>query len=41
MDATVLFGGDSAELTSEGKEFLNKFLKAYTSIIYKKNMTVL
>ena len=36
MDATVLFGGDSAELTSEGKEFLNKFLKAYTSIIYNE-----
>lgn len=34
MDATVLFGGDSAELTDEGKEFLNKFIKAYTSIIY-------
>lgn len=36
MDATVLFGGDSAELTSEGREFLNKFLKAYTSIIYNE-----
>lgn len=36
MDATVLFGGDSAELTDAGKEFLNKFLKAYTSIIYNE-----
>lgn len=34
MDSTVLFGGDSAELTTEGKAFLNKFIKAYTSIIY-------
>lgn len=34
MDSTVLFGGDSAELTAEGKAFLNKFIKAYTSIIY-------
>lgn len=36
MDSTVLFGGDSAELTDEGKDFLNKFLKAYTSIIYNE-----
>ena len=34
MNSTVLFGGDSAELTAEGKAFLNKFIKAYTSIIY-------
>lgn len=34
MDSTVLFGGDSAELTADGKAFLNKFIKAYTSIIY-------
>lgn len=34
MDSSVLFGGDSAELTAEGKAFLNKFIKAYTSIIY-------
>lgn len=33
MDSTVLFGGDSADLTNEGKEFLNKFIKSYTSII--------
>lgn len=36
MDSTVLFGGDSAELTNDGKEFLNKFVKAYTSIIYNE-----
>jgi outer membrane protein OmpA-like peptidoglycan-associated protein len=36
MDSTVLFGGDSAELTDEGKEFLNNFIKAYTSIIYNE-----
>ncbi len=36
MDSTVLFGGDSADLTNEGKEFLNKFVKAYTSIIYNE-----
>lgn len=34
MDSSVLFGGDSAELTDEGRELLNKFIKAYTSIIY-------
>lgn len=36
MDSTVLFGGDSAELTNDGKVFLNKFVKAYTSIIYNE-----
>lgn len=36
MDSTVLFGGDSAELTNDGKDFLNKFVKAYTSIIYNE-----
>ncbi len=36
MDSTVLFGGDSADLTDEGKEFLNKFVNAYTSIIYNE-----
>lgn len=36
MDSTVLFGGDSADLTNEGKEFFNKFVKAYTSIIYNE-----
>lgn len=36
MDSTVLFGGDSAKLTKDGKAFLNKFVKAYTSIIYNE-----
>ena len=34
MDSTVLFGGDSAELSAEGKAFLDKFVKAYAKIIY-------
>ena len=34
MDASVLFGGDSAVITDDGKALLNKFLKAYTSIVY-------
>lgn len=34
IDSSVIFGGDSAELTAEGKAFLNKFLKAYTSIVF-------
>ncbi|MBR4282856.1 MAG: OmpA family protein [Clostridia bacterium] len=33
LDSSVLFGGDSAELTADGKTFLNKFIKAYTSIV--------
>lgn len=36
MDSTVLFGGDSAELSNEGKAFLDKFVKAYTKIIYNE-----
>lgn len=32
MDSSVLFGGDSAEISSEGKALLNKFLAVYTSI---------
>lgn len=36
MDASVLFGGDSAELTAEGKEFLNKFVEIYTTIVFSE-----
>ena len=36
MDASVLFGGDSAVITNDGKDLLNKFLKAYTSIAYNE-----
>lgn len=39
MDSTVLFGGDSAELTADGKAFLKKFIKAYTAIIYNEKYT--
>ena len=34
MNSSVLFGGDSAELTSAGKDFLDKFIRAYTSIAF-------
>ncbi len=36
MDASVLFGGDSAVLTDKGKAFLNTFTKVYTEIIYSE-----
>ena len=36
MDASVLFGGDSAVITDAGKTLLNKFLKAYTTIAYNE-----
>ncbi len=36
MDSSVLFGGDSATITADGKTLLNKFLKAYTSIAYNE-----
>ena len=34
LDSSVLFGGDSAELTAAGKTFLNKFIKAYTTVAF-------
>ncbi len=34
LDSSVLFGGDSAELTTDGKTFLNKFIKVYTNVAY-------
>ncbi len=33
LDSSVLFGGDSAELTDDGKAFLNKFIRAYTTVV--------
>ncbi len=36
MDATVLFGGDSAVITDAGKLLLDKFLEVYTSVIYSE-----
>ena len=36
MDASVLFGGDSDVITADGKALLNKFLAAYTSIVYNE-----
>ena len=32
LDASVMFGGDSAVLTDAGKEFLNKFIKVYAEV---------
>lgn len=34
LDSSVLFGGDSAELTDAGKAFLNKFIKVYTEVAF-------
>lgn len=39
LDSSVLFGGDSAELTANGKTFLNKFIKAYTTVVYSDKYT--
>lgn len=36
LDSSVLFGGDSAELTSDGKAFLNKFIKVYTTVAFSE-----
>lgn len=34
LDSSVLFGGDSAVLSTAGKTFLNKFIKVYTEIAF-------
>ena len=36
LDETVLFSGDSAVLSESGKEFLNKFIGAYASVLLKE-----
>lgn len=36
LDTSVLFGGDSAVLTAEGKSFLNKFIKVYNNIAFSE-----
>ena len=36
MDATVLFGGDSAKITDEGKSFLDKFVQIYSRVIFNE-----
>ena len=36
MDSSVLFGGDSSVISDDGKVLLNKFLNAYTSIIFSE-----
>lgn len=33
LDSAVLFGGDSADLSADGKAFLNKFINAYSSVM--------
>ncbi len=34
LDSSVLFAGDSAELSKEGKDYLKKFVTAYSSIVF-------
>ncbi len=36
LDASILFMSDSAELTDEGKDFLNRFLSVYTQIVFSE-----
>lgn len=36
LDSSVLFGGDSAVLSDEGKAFLDKFVSVYSSVIYNE-----
>ncbi len=37
LDSSVLFGGDSAELTKSGKSFLKSFISAYSSVLLDKD----
>ena len=37
LDSTILFGYDSSTLSKDGQVFLNKFLKAYSSVILRKD----
>jgi len=37
LDSAVLFGGDSAELSQDGKDFLDKFVAAYTAVAYNES----
>lgn len=34
LDTAILFGGDSATLSAEGKAVLNKFIKAYSTVVF-------
>lgn len=36
LDSSVLFGGDSAVLSSDGKAFLKKFVNTYSSVVLSK-----
>ncbi len=36
LDTSILFGGDSAELTAEGKAILNTFIQTYANVIYSE-----
>ena len=36
VDSAVLFGGDSAALTSDGKSFLNRFIEVYTTTAFSE-----
>ena len=36
LDSAVLFGGDSAYLSQEGKDFLDRFMTAYTTVAYDR-----
>ena len=35
LDSTILFGFDQTDLSADGKNFLSKFLKAYSSVILR------
>lgn len=39
LDSAVLFDFDSAELSSEGKQFLEQFLKVYADVVFNEEYT--
>ncbi len=36
LDSAILFGGESAELTADGKAFLNTFMNVYTTVVFSE-----
>lgn len=36
LDSSVLFGGDSSEITAEGKSFIDKFIGVYSKVVFSE-----
>lgn len=36
LDSSILFGGDSSEITAEGKSFIDKFIGVYSKVVFSE-----